>query len=77
MIGDGMAHPSRHQTSSGDDDWHLTDDERRELLRKARLRVPVLQRIAAINIAEGDRLREDYARRVRRRRSWWRWDGGR
>lgn len=74
MIGDDMAQLLRHQASGDGDDWHLTDEERRELLRRARLRVPVLQKIAAINIAEADRLREDYARRARRRRRWWMFD---
>jgi hypothetical protein len=54
-----------------DDDWRLTEDEQRELLRLARKRVPALQKIAAINIAESKRLREEYEREVSRRRRWW------
>lgn len=71
MIGDDMARIPVQQAHDPYDDWRLTDDERRELLRQARLRVPVLQEIAATNIAEAERLREDYARRVSRRRRWW------
>jgi plasmid stability protein len=59
------------QGKSGREDWDLTEDEHRELLRQARERVPVLREIAATNLAEIKRLQEDYARRVARRRRWW------
>jgi hypothetical protein len=58
------------QEKSGREDWDLTEEEHRELLRQARERVPVLREIAATNIAEIKRLQEDYARRVARRRRW-------
>lgn len=47
-------------------------DEFREFLQWWwEVRLPVLQEICAINLAEIKRLQEDYARRVARRRRWW------
>jgi hypothetical protein len=71
MIGKDMTDSPQEKTRFEDDDWRLTEDEQRELLRLARKRVPVLQKIAAINIAESNRLREEYEREVGRRRRWW------
>jgi hypothetical protein len=67
MIGEVEASQAR----TGREDWDLTEEEHRELLRQARERVPVLREIAATNLAEIKRLQEDYARRVARRRRWW------
>lgn len=51
------------------DAWERSE-EYRELMRKARARVPVLQEIAAENLAEIKRLQDEYARRLARRRRW-------
>jgi len=71
MIGHGMTGTPHGESHYDRDDWELTEEEHRELLREARRRVPVLQEISARNIAEIKRLREDYARQVNRRRRWW------
>jgi hypothetical protein len=68
---DDMAGSPKDKARFEDEDWRLTEDEQRELLRLARKRVPVLQKIAAINIAESKRLRQEYEREVSRRRRWW------
>jgi hypothetical protein len=52
------------------DAWERSE-EYQELMRKARARVPVLQEIAAENLAEIKRLQDEYARQVARRRRWW------
>jgi hypothetical protein len=71
MVPDDMAGSLKDEARFEDDDWYLTEDEQRELLRLARKRVPVLREIAATNLAEIKRLQDDYARRVARRRRWW------
>jgi hypothetical protein len=70
MIGIGMTGASHGESHHDREDWDLTEEQHRELLREARARVPVLREIAATNIAEIERLREEYARRVSRRRRW-------